>query len=295
MAELIHEAGFPPGVVNVLSGDGKSGAHLSSHMGVQVLSFTGSSRTGRLIQVAAAQSNLKKVILELGGKSPAIIFDDADLDEAAKATAHSITWNTGQTCMANTRIYVHENVVESFLPKFKLHLQSPRRGDPLDAAIDVGPVADEVQYRTVQKYVELGRTSGETVLGDAAPAERPEGSLMVSPTIFTNTPEDARIMKEEVFGPVANINTFSTEDEAITKANDTDYGLYGSLFTRDLARAMRVSQRLECGTVAVNCTSPTSAFDMPFGGYKLSGQGREGIVASLENYLEQKSILIKVA
>jgi aldehyde dehydrogenase (NAD+) len=293
MAELVHEAGFPPGVVNILSGDGKSGAVLSQHMHVQVLNFTGSTATGREIQTAAAQSNLKKVILELGGKSPAIIFDDADLDEAARATAHSVSWNAGQTCMANTRLYVHSSIAKEFIEKYKFAVQeASRHGDPLDESVSVGPVADGIQYDRIKQYMELGASSGETVLGGIITADK--DSLFVPPTIFTACAEDSKIMREEVFGPITNINTFEEEQEAVDKANDTSYGLYGAVFTKNIDRALHVAQKLECGSVAINCTSPTGAFDMPFGGYKLSGQGREGLIESLENYLELKTVLVKI-
>ena len=263
-------------------------------MDVRALSFTGSGRTGRLIQAAAAKSNLKAVMLELGGKSPAIIFDDADLEDAVKQTAHSIQSNSGQVCMANSRIYVQDTIAEKYLEAFKHHFSSVTMGDPLEKGVNHGPQADGIQHKTVLRYLELGKQSGELVLGGAPPADR-EG-YYIQPTIFTNTPEDATIMKEEVFGPVVNINIFKTEEEALAKANDTEYGLYSAVFTKNIDRALRCAKALEAGYVGINCTSPQTARDMPFGGYKSSGLGREGEPTyTLSNFLETKTVLMKIS
>lgn len=299
VAELIVQAGFPPGVFNILSGHGMpSGARLASHMDVRVLSFTGSSRTGRLIQGAAARSNLKKVILELGGKSPTVVFDDADLEQAAEATQHSVQWNSGQTCMANTRIYVQKSVAPAFVELFSKKFAAVRAGDPTDAGVNHGPQVDEIQYKAVMRYIEEGKlAAARTALGGDTTGSGGLGTtrgLFVEPTVFLDTPEDARIMKEEVFGPVVNINTFETEEEAIAKANDTEFGLYSSVFSRDISRCMRVARALDAGYVAINTTSPATAKDLPFGGYKSSGQGREGWLHSLDNFLETKSVIIKL-
>lgn len=263
-------------------------------MDVRALSFTGSGRTGRLIQAASAKSNLKQVYLELGGKSPAVIFEDADLQEAAKQTANSIQWNSGQACMANSRVYVQDVIAEAFVEQFKKQLTKITMGDPLDKVTDHGPQADQIQHETVLKYLEMGKRTGNLALGGGAPSGR-EG-YYIQPTIFTNTPEDATIMKEEVFGPVVNINIFSTEEEVLQKANDSEFGLYASVFTKNIDRAMRFAKGLEAGTIGVNCTSPTTAKDMPFGGYKASGSGREGEpFNSIDSFLETKTVLIKIA
>ena len=260
-------------------------------MDVRLLTFTGSGRTGRAIQIAAAKSNLKNVILELGGKTPAVIFEDADIEKAAAETQHSIQWNSGQVCMANSRIYVQESIASQFIETFKNKFQAVKAGDPTLQETDHGPQADVIQYNTVNAYIEAGRESGTLILGGDQ-ASSNEG-YFISPTIFTETPEDAKIMKEEIFGPVVNINTFKTEQEVIQKANDTDFGLYASVYTKNVDRALRMAKALEAGTVGVNCTSPSGARDMPFGGYKASGIGREGWTIGIENYLETKCVLMK--
>ncbi|CAK7200482.1 hypothetical protein SEUCBS139899_003178 [Sporothrix eucalyptigena] len=295
VAELVKEAGFPPGVFNILTGHGlPSGAVLSRHMDVRALSFTGSGRTGRLIQEMAAQSNLKKVTLELGGKSPALIFADADMDRAVEETVNSIQWNSGQVCMANSRIYVEKSAADAYREAFARRFSKVTAGNPLDKAVDHGPQADEVQYKSVMAYIEEGKTSGGTLtLGGSGNLDK-MGGYFIEPTVFVDTPENARVMKEEIFGPVVMINTFETEDSAVAFANDTEYGLYASVYTKDVDRALRIAKKLESGYVGVNCTSPATARDLPFGGYKMSGQGREGWLHSLDNFLETKSVIIKV-
>ncbi|KAF5565799.1 aldehyde dehydrogenase [Fusarium phyllophilum] len=293
-AELIHKAGFPPGVFNVISGHGNpSGAALSSHMDVRAISFTGSGRTGRAIQEAAAKSNLKKVILELGGKSPVIIFDDADIEQAAKDTMHSIQWNSGQVCMANSRVYVQDAIAEKFIEASKKVLAAAKPGNPTQKGVDHGPQADKTQYETVLSYIDEGKKSGKLVQGGKGSYDK-TGGFFIEPAIFLDTAENAKIMKEEIFGPVVNINVIKTEEEAVQKANDTEFGLYAAVYTKNIDRAMRVTQQLNSGYVGINCTSPTTARDLPFGGYKSSGQGREGWLYSMDNFLEVKSVMMKV-
>ncbi|KAI1633045.1 aldehyde dehydrogenase domain-containing protein [Biscogniauxia mediterranea] len=294
VTRMLNEAGFPPGVVNVVHGHGPVSGHaISSHMGVRALSFTGSARTGRLIQKAAADSNFKHLIFELGGKSPAIVFEDADLDRAARETQHSIMWHSGQTCMANSRIYVQRGVADAFIARFNALAATRRLGDPNLRETESGPQADRTQYETVMRYIEEGKKTGK-VLETGAPVPAENAALFVSPVIFLQQPEDAKVMKEEIFGPVACINTFDTEEEALRIANDSEFGLYASVYTKDIDRAMRVAKGLESGMVGVNCTSPTGAWDMPFGGYKGSGVGRESFLLSLEDWLEQKAVYIRV-
>lgn len=294
-AALVREAGFPPGVFNVLSGHGTpAGAVLAAHMDVRVVTFTGSSATGRKIQEAAARSNLKKAILELGGKSPAVIFEDANLEKAAAETSLSIQLNAGQICMANSRVYVQKSIAPKFTEAFQKQYSTFKAGDPTDKTTTHGPQADDIQYKRVLSYIEEGKKEGaELALGGKGNLDSMKG-YFIEPTVFLNTPEDAKIMKEEIFGPVVSINTFETEEEAIRLANSTDFGLYASVYTRNLDRALRVAKAFDSGCVSVNCTSPKLARDMPFGGYKLSGQGREGWHHSLDNFLETKTVQIEL-
>ena len=291
-ARLIEQVGFPPGVVNVISGFGTpAGSSLASHMDVRCLSFTGSSFTGQKIQTAAAESNMKVVHLELGGKSPALVFDDADLESAAQQTSLSIQFFSGQTCMANSRVYVQETVAEKFLALFKESFGAGAiLGNPLEPTTSHGPQVDQLQYDRVKSYLAIGEKEGKMSMGGDA-----GNGLFIKPTVFENVPEDARILKEEIFGPVVVINTFKTEEEAIEKANATEFGLYASVFTKDIDRAVRASKLLEAGTVGVNCTSPFKLNDLPFGGYKMSGIGREGYMHSLDAFLETKTIIIRAS
>ncbi|KAI9683463.1 MAG: hypothetical protein M1822_006003 [Bathelium mastoideum] len=298
LAQLIKEAGFPPGVVNVLSGHGRpSGEALAGHMDVRCVSFTGSTATGKRIQEVAAKSNLKRVLLELGGKSPTLIFEDADLAKAAMETQFSMIFNSGQVCIANSRVYVQESVANEFRAAFVKAFQEQKRGDPLDPTTTQGPQADDIQYERVKAYLETAKTDkGKLELGGSAIKLEGGNGFFIEPTVYTNTPEDAKTMKEEIFGPVVHINTFKTEEEVLNKANDTEYGLYASVYTEDLSRAMRVSKALEAGQVGVNCTSPTIGMDMPFGGYKGSGNTREAVAGySIEQYLETKAVMIKLS
>ncbi|KAE8152147.1 aldehyde dehydrogenase domain-containing protein [Aspergillus avenaceus] len=291
MAKLIAEAGFPPGVVNIISGFGMpAGDALSSHMDVRCISFTGSSATGQKVQAAAAKSNMKVVHMELGGKTPAIVFDDADIEQAADKTQLSLHYLSGQTCVANSRIFVQESIADKFLAAFKEKFSaSSRMGNPLDPTTTHGPQVDAIQYDRVKSYLEIGEKDGKLTMGGD------EGNGFIKPTVFENVPDDSRLMREEVFGPVVAINTFKTEAEVIERANNSDYGLYASVFTKDIDRAVRMSKLLEAGYVGVNCTSPTMAADMPFGGYKMSGQGREGLLYGLDSYLETKTVIISTS
>ena len=291
IAKLIKKAGFPPGVINIISGHGEpSGAALASHMKVRCISFTGSSLTGQKIQVAAAKSNLKQCLMELGGKSPAIVFEDADLESAAAQTQFSIQFNSGQICTANSRVYVHESVADKFIDAFRGKFEAQTIGDPLDPTTSHGPQIDVKQYNRIKEYLAIGEKDGKlTAGGDAT------NGYFIKPTIFEDVPAKSRLAQEEVFGPVVVITRFSTEAEVIEKANDTEFGLYASVFTKDLDRAVRLAKALEAGTVGVNCTSPTGAKDGAFGGWKMSGAGREGLLYSLDSFLETKSIVIKTS
>lgn len=295
-AKLIKEAGFPAGVVNILSGYGKpAGSALALHPDVRLVNFTGSGVTGKLIAEMAAKSNLKRVILELGGKSPTIVFDDANIEKAAAETAFSIRFVSGQACIANSRIYVQEGVAVKFKKAFATAFAEFKVGNPLDPSTTHGPQADEIQFNRVKEFLELAKQGkGKVELGgDVLELEGGNG-FFIQPTIITDQPEDARGMKEEIFGPVVGINTFKTESEAIAKAVNSEYGLYSAVYSKNIDRALRVARAMEAGTVGVNCTSPSTASDMPFGGYKQSGVGREGFGYSLDQYLETKAVLIAI-
>ncbi|OKO93681.1 Aldehyde dehydrogenase [Penicillium subrubescens] len=288
-AKLVQKAGFPPGVINIVAGYGNpTGTTLAEHMDIRCISFTGSSLTGQKIQVAAAKSNMKHCHMELGGKSPAVVFEDADLEAAATQTQFSIQFNSGQVCVANSRVYVQESVYDKFVAIFREKFAAVKLGDPLDPTTSHGPQIDALQYKRVQEYLGVGQKDASLTQGGDA-----NDGFFVKPTIFEKVPEDSRLMREEVFGPVVAINTFKTEEEAVQKANDTEFGLYASVFTKDLDRAVRMSRALQAGLVGVNCTSPTNAKDAAFGGYKMSGNTREGLLYSMENFVQKKSILIK--
>lgn len=263
-------------------------------MDIRLVNFTGSTFTGRKIQAAAAASNLKKVVLELGGKSPALIFEDADIEKAAGETVMSLQILMGQACIANSRVYVQETVADKFKTAFIAMFKAAKKGDPLLPETQQGPQADEIQFERIKSYLKAASEGkGKLELGGSATKVDGTG-YFIEPTIYSDVPEDDKTQKEEVFGPFVNINTFKTEAEALEKANDTEYGLYASVYTNDLSRAMRVAKAFEAGAVGVNCTSPTHAQDMPFGGYKGSGQGREGFGYSLDEYLEVKTVLIRI-
>jgi aldehyde dehydrogenase (NAD+) len=292
---LFKDAGIPAGVLNIINGHGRpAGSALALHPDVRLISFTGSGATGKLIQEYAAKSNLKRVILELGGKSPTIIFDDADIQKAAADTAMSVLFLSGQACIANSRIYVQESIATEYKKAFIQVLSAVRAGNPLDPATTHGPQADEIQFKRVSEYLKLAREGkGKIELG-GNPLKVDGGGYFIEPTVIADQPEDARTMKEEIFGPVVGINTFKTEAEAIAKAVDTEFGLYSAVYTKDIGRALRVAKKMEAGTVGINVTSPTHAQDMPFGGYKQSGIGREAFGYSVHNYLEIKTVLIQV-
>ncbi|WVQ85848.1 hypothetical protein IAT38_008016 [Cryptococcus sp. DSM 104549] len=289
LAALISEAGFPPGVIQILHGAGEPGRLLAEHMRVRKLSFTGSTATGRRILQASAMSNLKNVTLELGGKSPTVIFEDADIEAAAQAAAMSIGVNAGQICIASSRVYVHETVHDAFVDALGKTLKQFRLGDPLAEGTTLGPQADGVQSANVSKYIDIGKKDGTLVCGG-----KTDQANSFEPTVFTNIPDDSLLNREEVFGPVVVVHEFTDEADAISRCNDSEFGLYAAVFTQDVDRALRVAKALESGSVGVNCNSPMTANDLPFGGWKMSGVGRENGPNGLDPWLEYKSVYMRV-
>ncbi|OCH89819.1 NAD-dependent aldehyde dehydrogenase [Obba rivulosa] len=291
-AKLIQEAGFPPGVVNIVNGYGSTvGQAISEHMAIEKVAFTGSTLVGRKVMEASAKSNLKKVTLELGGKSPSIVFDDADLNVAVNWAAHGIYFNHGQTCCAGSRIFVHEKIYDAFLEKFTAKSKSLKVGDPFATDSFQGPQVSEIQFNRVMGYIESGKQEGATLhLGGHRIGN--EG-YYISPTIFTDTKPDMRIVREEIFGPVGVVIKFKDDDDIIHQANDTVYGLAAAVFTTNVNRAIKTAHALHAGTVWVNCSNTLYA-NVPFGGYKQSGIGRELGEYALDNYTAVKAIQINL-
>lgn len=290
-ATLVEEAGFPKGVVNIISGLGTvAGSYMAKHPGIDKIAFTGSTKVGVIVQQLAA-SNLKAVTLECGGKSPFLVFEDADLDQAVKWAALGIMYNSGQICTSNSRIYVQDSVYDKFIELFKKHvIQDYIVGMPFDDNTIVGPVVNKTQYNRIKNYIEQGKKEGaKLVLGDE-PLPLKQG-YFISPTIFADCSENMTIVKEEIFGPVVAISKFKTEDEAIEKANNTTYGLAAMCFTKDLERAHRVSDELEAGMVFINSTE-NSDIQAPFGGIKMSGIGNELGSNGIEMYTQIKAVHI---
>jgi aldehyde dehydrogenase (NAD+) len=291
-ATLIKEAGFPPGVINVLSGFGKvAGAAISSHMGIDKVAFTGSTIVGRTILKAAASSNLKKVTLELGGKSPNIVFDDADIDNAISWVNFGIFFNHGQCCCAGSRIYVQDTIYDKFIARFKERATKNVVGDPFDQNTFQGPQVSQVQFDRIMNYIEDGKKAGATV--ETGGKRKGDKGYFIEPTIFSNVKQDMTIMQEEIFGPVCTIAKFSSKEEVIKAANGTTYGLAAAVHTKNLNTAIEVSNALKAGTVWVN-TYNTLHHQLPFGGYKESGIGRELGEAALENYTQMKTVSIRL-
>ncbi|KAK1274649.1 hypothetical protein QJS04_geneDACA013297 [Acorus gramineus] len=289
VSNLLMEAGLPPGVLNIISGFGPTaGAALASHMEVDKIAFTGSTETGKIVVELAARSNLKPVTLELGGKSPFIVFDDADVDQAVELAHFALFFNQGQCCCAGSRTYVHERVYDEFVEKSKARAMKRVVGDPFKKGVEQGPQIDMEQFNKIMKYIRLGKESGATLLcgGDRSGSK----GYYIQPTVFTDVQEGMPIATDEIFGPVQSIFKFRDLDEVIQRANATRFGLAAGVFTSNLDTANTVSRALKAGTVWVNCFDVFDAA-IPFGGYKMSGQGREKGIDSLKNYLEVKSVV----
>ena len=280
--DVLRQAELPPGVVNIVTGDGRTGAALVEHGGVDKIAFTGSTEVGKAIQRRLAGSG-KKLTLELGGKAANVVFDDCALDQAVEGIVNGIYFNQGHVCCAGSRLLVQESIYEPLVDKLKRRLSTLRVGDPLDKNTDVGAINSRAQLERIEELVASGRDEGAEIY--QPPCTLPEQGYWFAPTVFTNVAQSYRIAQEEIFGPVLSVLTFRTPDEAVEKANNTPYGLSAGIWTEKGSRILWMAQRLRAGVVWANTFNrfdPTS----PFGGYKESGFGREGGLHGLEPYLE---------
>jgi len=292
VGELIIEAGFPPGVVNILPGYGPTaGAAIANHMDVDKVAFTGSTEVGHSILEAAGRTNLKRVSLELGGKSPNIVFADADMDQTIEGCHFGLFFNQGQVCCAGSRLFVEDKVYDEFVEKSVTRAKRRTVGDPFDPATEQGPQIDKVQFDKVMSYIESGKREGaELLTGGNSIGD--EGHF-IEPTVFADVKDNMKIAREEIFGPVMSIMKFHDLDEVIGRANNTTYGLAAAVWTRDIGKALAISNNVRAGTVWVNCFDVFDAA-APFGGFKQSGIGREMGEYALQQYTEVKTVTIKM-
>ena len=294
LAEALTEAGVPAGVFNVVQGAGDVGAKLVSHPAVAKVSVTGSVPTGRKV-AGLAGANLKHLTLELGGKSPLILFDDSDLESAVSAAINANFYSTGQVCSNGTRVFVQKGLKEAFLKRLAERTANAVMGDPLDEAVNLGPLVSKAQYDKVLGYMKLGQEEGARLVcgGKAAQVPQFPQGLFVEPTVFADVKDSMRIAREEIFGPVMCVLDFETEEEVITRANATEFGLGAGVFTRDIQRAHRVIGQLQAGTCWIN-TYNLTPIQMPFGGFKSSGIGRENGHAAIAHYSQIKSVYVEM-
>ena len=293
VAELAMEVGFPPGVINVVPGYGPTaGAALSSHMDVDKIAFTGETGTGKIVMTAAAQSNLKRVSLELGGKSPNIVLADADIDAAIEGAYFGLFFNQGQCCVAGSRVFVEEAIYDEFLEKMTKKARARKVGDPFLMDTDQGPQVSKEQQDRVRKYIDIGKQEGARLLiGGSGISDALAKGYFVEPTVFADVEDDMTIAKEEIFGPVMSVLKFKDMAEAIRRGNASCYGLAAAVWTKDVKKALNVSHALKAGTVWVNCYDVFDA-RAPFGGYKMSGIGRELGQYALQLYTEVKTVVM---
>lgn len=292
VGELILEAGFPEGVVNLLAGYGPTaGQAIARHMDVDKIAFTGSTEVGHLIMQAAAETNLKRVTLELGGKSPNIVFADADMDAAVEGSHFALFFNQGQCCCAGSRVFVEEKIYDQFVERSTERAKRRKVGNPLDKATEQGPQVDDTQFEKVLGYVESGKREGAKLMcGGERVGDR---GYFVAPTVFADVQDNMKIAQEEIFGPVMSILKFKDTDELVDRANRTMYGLAAAVWTRDIGKAHQIANSVRAGTVWVNCFDVFDAA-APFGGFKQSGVGRELGEYGLQQYSEVKTVTVKL-
>lgn len=294
LASLFKEAGFPAGSLNMLSGYGPTaGEALARHPDVDKIAFTGSTPTGRRIMIAAAESNLKKVTLELGGKSPAIVFPDVNLDEAVAGTSSALFFNAAQCCCAGSRTFVHSSIYDAFVAKTKEAAKKIQLSCVSNDLMAMGPVVDDIQHKRIMNYIEAGKVSGAKLeCGGNQPTEGKAG-FYIEPTVFSNVTDEMLCAKEEIFGPVQNIFKFETLEEVIARANDTSFGLAASVWTKDIDIANVMIKSLKAGTVWINAHNVLS-FAVPFGGYKQSGLGRDLGEYAIHEYTQVKAVITQL-
>lgn len=292
LADIYAEAGVPPGVFNVVNGDYRVGEMLTAHAGIRKVSLTGEVGTGKRVMAAAA-STLKHVTLELGGKSPLIVFADADIDDAVSAALLGNFYTQGEVCSNGTRVFVERAVHDDFITRLKSRTEKMVIGDPLDPDTQVGALISADHMSKVLGYIESGVAAGAELLtgGSRVTRDGLDAGFFVEPTIFDGCSDDMEIVREEIFGPVMTVLSFDGEDEVVARANDTEYGLAAGVFTKDLERAHRLVAALQAGIVWVN-TYNITPIEMPFGGYKQSGLGRENSLAAIEHYTQRKSVYV---